>query len=305
MGTTTILQPGEIEAAAHDLPELRLPREGLFHDRAQRFRQLAEGHPLADWLRYLAVLGDAQQRAVHELDGLARPDDTLLARCREHGMPPLAPPTWSRDPAWQQVLRQLAAAVRPSAPPPLLEALERLDAGHSAWLEDQADRVLAGISEGLDLALAPLIGAALQACWTRLAMELQTAQVARPAYPNLCPVCGSHPVSSVVRIGGAENGLRFLHCSLCSSEWHVVRAKCSNCDNSKDIAYLSLEGHNEAISAETCPECQTYLKVLRQDKDPHVDPVADDLATLPLDILVGEEGFAPSGMNPLMPAREE
>lgn len=90
--------------------------------------------------------------------------------------------------------------------------------------------------------MAPIIGAALQTHWTRLARQFEPAQVARPEHPNLCPVCGSHPVSSVVRIGSAENGLRYLHCTLCSSEWHVVRAKCSNCDNTRGIAHYHLEG---------------------------------------------------------------
>jgi FdhE protein len=34
-----------------------------------------------------------------------------------------------------------------------------------------------------------------------------------------------------------------------------------------------------------------------QDKDPLVDPVADDLATLPLDLLVDEAGYERSGPN--------
>jgi FdhE protein len=111
-------------------------------------------------------------------------------------------------------------------------------------------------------------------------------------------VCGSHPVSSVVRIGGAENGLRYLHCTLCNSEWHVVRAKCSNCDNTRGIAYYHVEGGNRVVDAEHCPECQTYLKVVRQDKDSQADPVADDLASLTLDLLMDEEADTiRSGIN--------
>jgi len=101
----------------------------------------------------------------------------------------------------------------------------------------------------------------------------------------------------MVRIGGAENGLRYLHCTLCNSEWHVVRAKCSNCDNTRDIACYHLEGKDRLVQAESCPECQTYLKVIHQEKDPQADPVADDLATLTLDLLMDEAGFARSGIN--------
>lgn len=297
---TPILQPGQLEAALGDLPELRLPPQDLFLDRERRFRQLAEGHVLADWLRFLAALSQAQHEEFARLDGLAAPDAGLLARCQEHAMPPLAPPAWHRDPAWQGVAQRLGRALRPAAPAALHPALDRLEHADPAWLEAQAERVLAGQTQDLDLALAPVLGAALQTCWTRLASRLEPHRIARPAYPNLCPVCGSHPVASVVRIGGAENGLRYLHCALCSSEWHLVRARCSNCDNGKDIAYYSLEGGNGAVRAETCPACHGYLKLMRQDQDPHIDPVADDLASLALDILMDEEGYARSGMNLLL-----
>ena len=303
--STPILQPGQLEAAAGERPELRLPRSDLFLDRERRFRQLAEGHVLADWLRFLAALSRSQHDAFSNLSGLAQPDDDCLARCLEQLMPPLAQPTWRRGPAWRGVLGQLAREIRTAAPLALQTSLDRLERVDTGWLENQADLVLSGLSQGLDPALAPLVGAALQTCWTWFASRLQAGQIARPAYPNLCPVCGSHPVASVVRIGGAENGLRYLQCSLCCSEWHVVRAKCSNCDNSKDIAYYALAGGGEAVHAESCPECRTYLKVLRQDKDPNLDPMADDLASFALDILVGEEGFARSGMNLLMPTGGE
>jgi formate dehydrogenase accessory protein FdhE len=48
------------------------------------------------------------------------------------------------------------------------------------------------------------------------------------------------PVASIVHQGN-EAGLRYLHCSLCESEWHLVRAKCSNCEATRDIGYWSLQ----------------------------------------------------------------
>jgi len=178
-----------------------------------------------------------------------------------------------------------------------MTALEPILSGEDAWLDAQAVQLFEGHTQALDAAIAPVIGAALQVHWSHLARQLHPAQVARPEHPNLCPVCGSHPVSSMVRIGGAENGLRYLHCTLCNSEWHVVRAKCSNCDNTRDIACYHLEGKDRLVQAESCPECQTYLKVIHQEKDPQADPVADDLATLTLDLLMDEAGFARSGIN--------
>ncbi|MGE5320458.1 MAG: formate dehydrogenase accessory protein FdhE [Hyphomicrobiaceae bacterium] len=295
--TTTLLQPGEIEAAAGDIPELRLPPADLFLMRARRLEQLAEGHTLGDYLRFVARLAQAQQASLDAGPPAELPDAERLAQCREYQMPPLAPAGLGLPDGWRDTARRLARAVLPALPAAGQAALESVLEGPDAWLDAQAMQLLDGNSEGLDAAVAPVIGAALQVHWTQLARQLEPAQVARPELPNLCPVCGSHPVSSVVRIGGAANGLRYLHCTLCSSEWHVVRAKCSNCDNSKGIAYYHVDGGDSVVRAESCPECQTYLKVVHQDKNPMADPVADDLATLTLDLLMDETGFTRSGIN--------
>ena len=42
-----------------------------------------------------------------------------------------------------------------------------------------------------------------------------------------------------------------------------------------------------------------------QEKDPHVEPVADDLASIFLDIEMEEKGFARSGLNPFVFPSEE
>jgi FdhE protein len=295
--TTTLLQPGEIEAAAGSIPELLLPPADVFLSRARRLEQLAEGHTLGDYLRFVARLARAQQESLDAAPAAELPAPERLAQCREYQMPPLAPAGLGLPDGWRDTARQLARTVLPSLPAAGQSALKPVLEGEDAWLDAQAMQLLDGNMQGLDAATAPIVGAALQVHWTRLARQLDSAQVARPEHPNLCPVCGSHPVSSLVRIGGAENGLRYLHCTLCSSEWHVVRAKCSNCDNTRGIAHYHLEGGNKVVQAESCPECRTYLKIIQQEKDPLADPVADDLATLTLDLLMDEAGFARSGIN--------
>jgi FdhE protein len=295
--TTTLLQPGQIEAAAGSIPELRLPPADLFLMRARRLEQLAEHHTMGDYLRFAARLARAQQESLDAGPAAVLPAPERLAQCREHGMPPLAPAGLARPAGWRDTARQLARAILPTLPVAGQAALQPILQGQDSWLDEEAGLLLDGNTLYLDPAVAPLIGAALQVHWTHLARQLDPAQVARPEHPNLCPVCGSHPVSSVVRIGGAEDGLRYLHCTLCNSEWHVVRAKCSNCDNTRNIAYYHLEGDDKVVQAESCPECQTYLKVIYQDKDPMADPVADELATLTLDLLMDEAGYARSGIN--------
>jgi FdhE protein len=114
---------------------------------------------------------------------------------------------------------------------------------------------------------------------------------------NLCPACASPPVASIVRIGGVEQGARYLNCSLCETQWHMVRVKCSNCESTKGISYYGIEGKSPAVKAETCDECGAYLKIAYMEKDPFVDPVADDLATLTLDLMMDEAGKSRSGPN--------
>ena len=52
-----------------------------------------------------------------------------------------------------------------------------------------------------------------------------------------------------------------------------------------------------AIQAETCDACGHYLKIVHGDRDPHAEPVADDLASVTLDLLVAETGKLRHGVN--------
>ena len=54
---------------------------------------------------------------------------------------------------------------------------------------------------------------------------------------------------------------------------------------------------NAALQAETCDDCGHYLKIMHTDRDPFVEPVADDLASLTLDLLVSETGYQRHGVN--------
>ncbi len=298
--TTPFVHPGPAGSTASDLPELRLPGFQPFAERARRLRQLAVGHSLGDYLSFAATLAEAQQDQFDRLPSVAMPDTDWLARCREHHMPPLAPAGWPRDPMWRSVVKPLADALADIAPSPARGALARLRDADEEWLETQADLLLAGDRQGLDLACAPVIGAALQVYWTRLAAALDPAWIARPESPGLCPVCGGPPVAGVVRSGDADHGLRYLHCILCGSQWHVVRARCSHCDNPQGIVYYTVAERKAPVQAEACPECRSYLKLCRMDRDSEVEPLADDLASLALDVLMSEEGFARSGVNYLM-----
>ncbi len=279
---------------------LLLPNlQRLYRQRAERLRTLADEHPLADYLCFAATLADAQQQALFD-NPLTLDLAPVVANAAANGTPPLATQTFARTPHWQRLLLAIIAELRPQAPAhvlPVLEGLEKCAAGEREAL---ASALLAGDYAAVGSDRALFLWAALSLYWAQMASQLPgRAQAEYGEQRHVCPVCGSMPVSSVVHIGGS-NGLRYLHCSLCESEWHMVRVKCSNCEESRDLSYWSLDSEQAAVKAESCGDCGSYLKILYQEKDSGVDAVADDLATLLLDAKMEEAGFARSSLNPFL-----
>ena len=142
--------------------------------------------------------------------------------------------------------------------------------------------------------------AALHVYWTSLAAEFPEHDLPVVSPRGVCPLCGSLPVASVVRVGGSQDGCRYLCCGLCATEWHLVRVTCSHCQDTKEVAYHAIEDGAEGVKAESCDNCHTYRKIFYQEKILHVDPVADDLASLTLDVLMGEAGYLRPSGNPLL-----
>jgi FdhE protein len=292
-------QPIDFHPPTEEAPAVLLPvATGLFSERAERFASLAEGHSLGDWLVFLGRLSRTQQAALAALPELPLPDAAALEQARQYGMPPLD--TATRPAAWHDVLRQLARDLAGLVPAAARPTLERLAEADDARLEQLADRLLGGEPQAADAAELPFVGAALQVAYTHLAGRLPAGQVQRLDPPTVCPCCGSLPVASIVRLGATINNLRYLHCALCNTEWNVSRATCTSCQTDKEVAQQQIEGTAGAVRAETCDHCKSYLKIVYQEKDPRVDPVADDLATLALDLLVDEAGYGRSGPNLLL-----
>ncbi len=178
-------------------------------------------------------------------------------------------------------------------------ALERVGGASADELDAVAGRVLSNAVEGTDLAAGPFVAAALRVVSTDRAARVDAASVARTE--SGCPVCGALPVVGVVL---GDDRLRYLVCSLCATQWHHTRIQCTACRGSKDLAYYKLEGERaasvpviDAVKAEACPACRAYTKLLYLEKDPRIEPFADDVATLALDLLMAEGGWARHGVN--------
>jgi FdhE protein len=296
--TLSLTEPGTVERAASDIPPLRLPERTLFQTRAERFAALATNHALGDYLRFLAALARAQHAALAQVADVSLPSAEQLRLCREHRLPPINAQTWERDPRWRAALRTILETVdRGTVPPETHVAIADLLAADVAAFERDAQALLQGRVADVGATHAPFVAAALQVLWTHLAARLDPAQLASLDVGSICPVCGSPPVASVVRIGAAEHGLRYLTCSLCATQWHMVRVKCSQCETTKDISYFQIEGGSPAVKAEHCEQCGSYLKIFYMEKEPQLEPVADDVASLSLDLLMAENGVQRSGLN--------
>ena len=297
-----ILQPGEIETLDHtSFPRILLPQTAsLFAERAARLRQLADGNPIADYLLFVAKIIDAQQQAVAKLT-LPVVDAELMARAQEHSMP-LLPAVDHLDPAWQEVLDTMldglqAADGLPELLQPLLAELRALPAQER---NDIATKLLQKEVAARHVGLAPFIMAALQVMFAQRAAGLKASDVPYTDPASICPVCASEPVASVIRIGGKMAGHRYLHCGTCCTEWQMVRVKCSHCESTKGIHYQGVDGGGDVVLAETCDECGSYRKIVNQEKDPLAEPMAEDLASLMLDLLMSDTRLQRASPNPLL-----
>src|SRR5207245_9948662 len=119
INTITVIHTATIEMPPYDIPFLLLPKRNTFQALSSRLRTLAEGHALADYLRFLAALARAQHESLSLFRRVLLPEAQELERCREHGMPPLGTRGWNRDPVWREALRciltELEAAALPDA----------------------------------------------------------------------------------------------------------------------------------------------------------------------------------------------
>jgi FdhE protein len=305
-----ILDPGQIEPfAQRTILRIRLPdRRSLFITRAQRLRQLgqsgAAGQAIGEYLRLMTSLAEAQHAAQSVFEPVL-PGPAQLALSHTHKMPVVEAADWLTEQSWHGVVQYLCDAVARdgSIPERPRETCRRLSAESCREIDARANAVLAAQANtslalpGEDVAAAPFLMAALQVCFAACASRLAEDDIGELEVPGLCPTCGSLPVASIVR---ADQGYRYLHCALCATEWHLVRVTCSHCQNTRSIAYHAIEDTCAAVRAETCDECHGYRKILYQEKDAGVEPVADDLASLALDVLMAEAGYHRMSGNPLL-----
>lgn len=263
----------------------------LYIHRAERLKTLARNNSLSDYLNFCAKI--VEQQAIL----IKKPID--ISPSLNNDFPPLSLENLPLNDIWQDYLLTLLNSFS-NTTYQIQSVIEQLKQNDSNQLQEKALNLLNGKFNLVDGNESIFIWSALSVYYCQLASQIKGKAVAENTNESwLCPVCNSMPAASIIQLG-ANNGLRYLHCSLCESEWYVPRVKCTCCDNMQDIQYFSLDKELAAIKTECCDACHSYLKILDQDKDPHIEIIADDVASLILDIKTEEEGFAKSGLNPFV-----
>jgi FdhE protein len=279
-----------------------LPDPGTrFSHTATRLETLAAGHPMQDWLWFMAKLARAQHSAIAALSTLGGLEQSVVEQAVDARMPPLAADGHRRDPAWRDGLAVLLAQFDDASMPPQVQAvIAQLRARDAIAIEALADEFLHGNVEAAEAGPVLYVAAALQVYFTRMAASLPASDLRLLLHRGLCPCCGSTPSAGLVTATGQTPGARYLYCSLCATAWNHVRTVCITCTESRTVSLKGIEGDAGIVKAETCDDCHTYAKMVYSAQDMKADPFADDLASLGLDVLVAEAGWSRHAPNPLL-----
>jgi len=282
-------------------PFVKLPDPArLFADRAARFRALATGHQLETYLKLLAGISQAQSDIQQGLPEVQLPESSVLERAKEHNMPPLDRGAFNPGDAFDQAFdRLLSAAEHLEMPPEARAALTHVRGVERAARDMMIHNVLADAIPFEALAEHVFVAAAIQVHFARLAVKLDPKSLVEIGH-GICPCCGGAPSSTMIVGWAGADGTRFCSCATCGTLWNYIRVQCTLCGSNKKIQYQEVEGYDGQVKAEICEECRGYVKMLYQQKNRDIEPIADDVATLGLDILVQELGFRRGGVNPFL-----
>lgn len=301
------LPPGAVPAAPMDVGEIANPPFAvlpdpttLFRRRSSRFATLAPGHEIGGFLQFLAALTAAQDEVQSTLPQVQMPSPERMVAAYEHKMPPLSFAQVDLDDVAELTL--LAIVERLLTGDLTSASRAAATAVKSATPAARREMMLAVLMDRVPenaIAEHVLAAAAAQVHFSRLAARLVADKLTRVA-DGACPACGGGVVSSAIVGREGSHGTRFCTCSVCATEWNVSRIKCLVCGSEKGITYKSIDGGSDAVMGETCDSCKSYVKMLHQHKDVGLEAVADDVATLALDMVLGKDGWQRASANPFL-----
>lgn len=284
------------------IPFWQQPAADIFSQRALRLNELA-AEDSSDWQPYLLLLAEICTAQQSLLERYTEADWVLPAT--NEGDLPLTPALLSENRGLaDQLFTDLYALLHEQLSPTAVQVWQEILHLSS---EERIRLCQLAINQQLGLAQQDYqiwLNAVVQIIYTLVARSLAADTVKPYPEPGFCPCCGNDAVGAVIIGHGELEGLRYLCCGLCSSRWHSVRARCSFCDNSRNLGIQRIEQAKEGVlaatEAECCPSCNAYRKRYRLAKQQYADPIADDLASLILDMLLSDEGWQRGGANPFL-----
>lgn len=273
----------------------------LFTTRATRFRFLAQSSDLAAYLEFLADLAEMQARLAGQLPPPEPVDAAQQAQATQATLPLINRANLADRTGLHDYVIALCAEADALSMPDV--ARQALDAVRSANVGERRQMLANILNDSVPAdSVAPhlFVAAAVQMYMARLAASLP-ADALKPVSTGVCPACGGKPVtSSVLGLRDIEN-VRYATCSCCATQWNEVRITCLCCGSTKGISYRSVDTKDATVKAEVCTECDHWVKILYQVRNASLDPVADDVGSVGLDILMrNETDFTRGGFNPFL-----
>ena len=259
----------------------------LWDHRIARARRLASEHPDAsDLLTFYASLAEYQASLLKKGSGVffatgtaGEKDSRPLFHLLDRGF------LLSAIPGLLSWLQQ-------NAPAALAASIRELEATDGLRWRTVLDRCLEGHLDERDTELdAFVVEVVVQPFAEHLARSAMTLNARLGSSQSRCPRCGGAPVLGVLHEEG-HGAKRTLLCGLCLTEHNYLRVVCPACDEQRfdalPIYTADKFGH---VRIEACDSCRTYLKTIDLTKDGTAVPVADDLASVSLDLWARDRGY--------------
>ena len=224
-----------------------------------------------------------------------------MDRAAQAGLPPIDRAALADDPGLHACLAALyKAAADLSMPAPARQALEALGQATDEDRRWLLANVLADAIPEDSISPHLFAAAAVQLHLARLSAALPV-QALQPVATGVCPGCGGRPAtSSVIGLRDIEN-VRYATCSCCALQWNEVRIKCLCCGSTQGITYRSADTEEATVKAEVCTECNHWVKILYQIRNASLEPIADDVGSMGLDLLMKtDSSFKRAGFNPFL-----
>ncbi len=267
---------------------------------AARLDAFSAGHPMAEWLGFMARLARAQHALADMMGPLGSPNPIEREDAAEM-TPPIAANGHRRVPIWRQGLALLLDGLDIGpAPAPVRLAMARLrDRGIDAQ-EALADDFLHGSVDSADVGRCALRGGGAAGLFHAPRRVLASIFLASAAPTRPLSLLRQH--ARMRRRQRLRAGPRRALSALLAL-WDRLESRAGRLHHLRPVALPGteeIEGDSGAVRSETCDDCGTYAKMFYQAQDTGVDPIADDLATLGLDVLAGEEGWSRHAPNPFL-----